>query len=137
VKEKRAGWKASPQVAMRSYAQRPVVVERQDDDVRLHEADRRLERERHRRRAGRDLAQHLAQPLARRLGIDRPHAGRSGEREVRREVVGQLGVVRMLDRMNPLAGGPTSVDDHEDAGPRRHLSDSSASIEEDTRATNR
>src|SRR5688500_19540074 len=59
-------------------------VEWKDDDLRLHEARRSAESEGDRRRARHDGSEPLEELLARRIGRDRAHPRRAGERDVRR-----------------------------------------------------
>ena len=98
-----------------------VRIERQHDDVRLHESLGRLKRERYRRRVTRDRLQLLAHLFNgyRRGNGTRPR--RSRERQVRRPVSRQLQVITLVDRTHPIRNLCRELRENEDSIQRQAL----------------
>src|SRR5688500_11439472 len=94
-------------------------VEWEDDDLRLHEARRSAESEGDRRRARHDGSESLEELLARRIGGDRAHPRRAGERDVRRLAeCGEARVVATLQLDDAGPGGAADGREDEDAALR-------------------
>src|SRR5690348_8246718 len=90
-------------------------IEREHDDLRLHELRRRAEANLDRRGAFGDRRQLLLELLHRSVGQDRPHPRRTGQRHVRRAEARQLRVELRLDFGDAFPGG--TMDGREDEDP--------------------
>src|SRR5215208_619720 len=102
------------------HAQRAVRVERQHDDLGLHEAHRRQEVQLDRRGLGGDRLDGRAQRRGRRARRDGPRARRADDREMRPAHRRELGVVALVDGRNALGRRASQLGDDEDAGEGRH-----------------
>ena len=78
-------------------AKRSVRVQREDDDVGLHEPNGTVQGKRERWRRARDRLEHDAKVRDRCCGSDRPGAGRADDRDVRRHESRELRIEASLN----------------------------------------